>query len=293
MGGQVISLPDGRQLGYSTIGKGKPIIYFHGTASSRLEILLLKDFAYAANLQIIGYDRPGYGLSTFQRRENLENFVIDVNYLTNYLGIERFGLLGWSGGGVFALAYMSYFPERITKAVVVGTPSLPIDVTAAHNTSIARLAIKIPFMAYFGIKMMSHQVLKANNNIEAFLQSREGKQVLHACSKEDLKFFSDPSWMGVLYKSMAEGFRQGNRSVEAVLQEHMIFMKTCGLLFSNKYSGNLFIWHGDDDKTCRVSNAHLIFKRFPSNVNLQIFEGKGHCVMFDNLEKLGEILCSD
>jgi hypothetical protein len=35
---QTISLPDGRQLGYLIVGKGAPVFYFHGTASSRLEL---------------------------------------------------------------------------------------------------------------------------------------------------------------------------------------------------------------------------------------------------------------
>ena len=40
---QTFSLPDGRQLGYCIVGEGKPVLYFHGTASSRLETLLLKE----------------------------------------------------------------------------------------------------------------------------------------------------------------------------------------------------------------------------------------------------------
>jgi hypothetical protein len=46
MSNQILTLPDERHLGYIVEGKGKPVIYFHGTASSRLEILLLKEFAH-------------------------------------------------------------------------------------------------------------------------------------------------------------------------------------------------------------------------------------------------------
>jgi pimeloyl-ACP methyl ester carboxylesterase len=289
LNGRTILLPDGRQLGYSTIGKGKPVVYFHGTASSRLEILLLKELAASANLQIIGVDRPGYGLSTFRPIKNLQDFNANVNFLTEHLGIERFAVLGWSGGGAFALAHIACSPERVTNALIVGTPALPFDVSTAHNIPLARFVMKIPFLGILAMKRMSNQVLRADDDINAFLKSKQGKQMLHACSKSDLKFFSDPSWMKLMYQSMAEAFQQGTSGIKAVLQEHQVFMKPWNVSFSRIPPGKLFIWHGSDDKTCRVSNAYKISKDLPC-AHLEIFQEKGHCIMFDNLRKLANIL---
>ena len=144
MNRQVVSLQDGRQLGYQSVGKGTPIVYFHGTASSRLEVQLLKEFAQASNLQLIGVDRPGYGLSTYKLRENLIAFGGDVSFLLDTLGFDRVGVLGWSGGGVFALAYLAHYTERVTYAVVAGTPDLPFDASTGHNTPLSRYIMKIP-----------------------------------------------------------------------------------------------------------------------------------------------------
>ncbi len=292
MDSQVISLPDGRQLGYFIVGKGTPVIYFHGTASSRLEVLLLKELAYAAQLQIIGVDRPGYGLSTFAPRTSLGAFNGDVNFLADHLGIKRFGVLGWSGGGVFALAYLALFPGRVTKAVLAGTPALPFDVATAHNTPFARFAMQIPFLGLLALKRMSLQVMKANEDISAFLRSRAGKRMLHGYSKEDLTFFSNLAWVTLMYQSMAEAFRQGNQGVKAVFQEHKLFMKPWDISLSRIPAGKLFIWHGADDKTCRVSNAYLI-SRSVVGAYLEIFPEKGHCIMFGNITQLGKIFRSD
>lgn len=289
MSEQTISLPDGRQLGYLIIGKGKPVVYFHGTASSRLEILLLKELANTEKLQVIGIDRPGYGLSTFKRRQNLQDFDDDVNFLTDYLGIERFGILGWSGGGAYALAYLSFFPKRVTKAVIVGAPALPFDVSTAHNMPFARFIMKIPHFGYLAMRQLSRQLLKANGDASTFLATRQGKQLLHSCSTRDLEFFSNPAWMQLMYQSMAEAFRQGNHSVDAVVEEHQIFMKPWNISFTRIPANKLFIWQGTEDKTCRVNNAYLISQKI-ANTQLQIFPGKGHCVMFDNFEQLGKIL---
>ncbi|MEM2081315.1 MAG: alpha/beta hydrolase [Candidatus Bathyarchaeia archaeon] len=290
MTGQTLSLPDGRQLGYLTVGKGSPIIYFHGTASSRLEILLLKELASQAKLQIIGVDRPGYGLSTFKPIKNLSDFNSDINFLTDHLGLSKFGILSWSGGGVFALAYLALFPERATRAVIVSTPALPFDVATAHNTPFARFVMRLPFLGLLAVKSMRAQVLKANLNVAAFLASREGKRMLHGYSKDDLKFFSNVAWATMLCQSMAEAFRQGDYGVRAVLQEHKLFTKPWSIPLSRIPAGKLFIWHGADDKTCRVDNAYRLSQSIPG-AHLEVFSGKGHCVLFDNLRKLKEIFC--
>jgi pimeloyl-ACP methyl ester carboxylesterase len=287
---ETIPLPDGRKLGYYVVGMGKPVVYFHGTASSRLEVLLLRELANSARLKIIGIDRPGYGLSTFCPRASLQDFNSDVNSLTGHLGFERFGVLGWSGGGAFALAYLACNPERVTTAVIAGAPALPFDVSTAHNMPLARFIMKTPFVGLFAMKRMRSQVLKANGDISTFLRSRQGKQMLHACSKSDLKFFSDPAWLKLMYQSMAEAFRH-NDGVKAVLIEHQAFIKPWPFSFSRIPAGKLFVWHGSEDKTCRVANSLLIAKSV-AGAQLEIFEGAGHCVMFDNFGKLGKLLGS-
>jgi pimeloyl-ACP methyl ester carboxylesterase len=286
---QVISLPDGRKLGFSVVGEGKPVLYFHGTASSRLETLLLKEFASTNGFQIIGVDRPGYGLSTFAPGRRLRNFATDVNRLVVHLGLDKFALLAWSGGGPFGLTYVALFPERVTKAVIVGSPALPFDVATAHNSSLVRFAMKIPVLGIWALKRFRTEVLKANQDINVFLRSKNGKKMLDAWPREDAKFFGNPSWLTLMYHSMAEGFRQENDGVKAVFQEHMLFTKPWTGPVSLIPINKVYVWHGTEDTTCRVDNAYRLVKAVP-NACLEVFEGEGHCVMFDNLQKLSEIL---
>ena len=259
-------MPDGRKLGYTTIGgKGAPVIYFHGTASSSLEVLLLKKLA-DSGLQLIGVDRPGYGLSTYKPRNSLQDFNGDVNSLADFLGLERFGVLGWSGGGIFALAYCVCNPTRVAQAVLVSTPWLPFDVSTAHNMPAARYIMKSSIVGRFAMRLLSRQLLKANGDAEAFLASRHGKQVLKGCSKSDLKFFDNSDWVQGLFASMVEAFRQGNLGVKAVVGEHQLFVKPWSLPFSGFDGGNLRVWHGAEDLTCRVSNAYALRRAAQSGV---------------------------
>jgi pimeloyl-ACP methyl ester carboxylesterase len=289
LNGKAIILPDGRHLGYLTVGNGNPVLYFHGTASSRLEVNLLKNLTQTSQLQIIGIDRPGYGLSTFKSRKNLHDFTNDVNFLTDYLGLGRFAVLGWSGGGPFALAYAALFPERITQVVVAGAPALPFDVATAHNLPFVRFIMKLPFVGMLALKNMRSQVMKANVDVSAFLKSRSGRRMLSGLSETDLKFFSDPTWLALMYGSMAEAFRQGDLGVKAVFEEHQLFLKPWDVDLSKIPADKVFIWQGTDDKTCRVENAYRLVGAMPGG-HLEIFGGQGHCVLFGNLGRLGEIL---
>jgi pimeloyl-ACP methyl ester carboxylesterase len=289
--GQTFSLPDGRQLGYCVVGQGTPVLYFHGTASSRLEVSLLEKFAFAERLQIIGVDRPGFGLSTFTAKKSLSAFANDVDLLIEQLGFNQVAVLGWSGGGVFALAYVALFPERVTKAVVVGTPALPFDVATAHNSSLARFAMRVPYLGMLALRRMRAQILKANEDIDKFLASKARHNSLKSWCSADARFFSDRAWLTLMYSSMAEAFRQGSQSVKAVVQEHMLFMKPWEVPLSGIPRGKVFVWQGAEDTTCRFDNAFRLAKEIP-NAQVEIFSGKGHCVMFDYLEKLGKVLRS-
>ncbi|MDR2700570.1 MAG: alpha/beta hydrolase [Nitrososphaerota archaeon] len=286
MSSQIITLPDGRKLGYSIIGNGKPVIYFHGTASSRLEVYLLKRLVSKEKLRIITLDRPGYGLSTYKPRKSIQDINSDLNSLAEHLGIDKFSVLSWSGGGVFALSYMTYFPQRITYGIVAGTPDLPFDAATAHNIPFIKYAMKLPFLGTLAIRNMRRQVLKAKNS-KAFLQSNQGKQMLRTCSNRDLAFFSDPTWMKLMHQSITEAFRQ-SRSVNTILEEHRLFLKPWNLPFKN-INNNLQVWHGTEDKNCPIKNAYNITRRI-KGCSLKVFSKQGHCAMFDNLEKLSTLL---
>jgi pimeloyl-ACP methyl ester carboxylesterase len=67
---QTFQLPDGRILGYTEYGasRGKPLFYFHGWPSSRIEFAGLNGDKIASelNVRVIAVDRPGFGLSDYK-----------------------------------------------------------------------------------------------------------------------------------------------------------------------------------------------------------------------------------
>src|SRR5712692_11184617 len=103
--GRTIRLDDGRILGWADYGdpSGRPLMYFHGWPSSRLEAEWWDAPAREEGVRVISIDRPGIGLSTHRREYRFEDWPRDVAALARALGFEGLGSVGSSGGARTAL----------------------------------------------------------------------------------------------------------------------------------------------------------------------------------------------
>ena len=112
-----IRLPDGRALAYAEWGDlgGRPVFYFHGMPGSRL-FIPDPDAAADEHVRVIAADRPGMGRSDPQPGHVVADWPSDVNALADALGLERFGVIGWSAGTPYAFACAALIPERLTAA---------------------------------------------------------------------------------------------------------------------------------------------------------------------------------
>jgi pimeloyl-ACP methyl ester carboxylesterase len=120
----VFRLADGRQISYLDLGDpdGRPVVSCHGGLSSRLDVLPAADAAKALGVRLVAPDRPGVGGSDRQPDRTLLDWPSDVAELTARLGIEQFGVMGWSLGGPYAMACAWALPHQVgTLAVIAGT----------------------------------------------------------------------------------------------------------------------------------------------------------------------------
>jgi len=134
----VHGLPDGRRLGYCEYGDpgGHPVVALHGTPGSRYKFAIADREAQRLGLRLISPDRWGYGLSDAPRgRPRLADYACDIESLLGALSIERFGVVGVSGGGPYAAALATVLAERVSKLALVA-PVAPLDlVSQRHGVS--------------------------------------------------------------------------------------------------------------------------------------------------------------
>jgi pimeloyl-ACP methyl ester carboxylesterase len=120
-----VTRPDGRTVAYAAWGDpgGRPLLQIHGTPGSRLSRSPHPDAYVRAGVQVVTFDRPGYGLSTPQRDRTILSAVDDGLAVADALGWERFSVLGISGGGPHALGFGVRAPGRIVRlGLAVGGP---------------------------------------------------------------------------------------------------------------------------------------------------------------------------
>lgn len=116
-----LQLPDGRTLAYAEYGPstGPVLVYCHGYPGVRTEAEGLATAGARYGVRIIGLDRPGMGRSSFQQGRTFLDWPDDLVTLTNHLQIERFSVVGISGGAPYALACASKIPERLVSCGIV------------------------------------------------------------------------------------------------------------------------------------------------------------------------------
>lgn len=132
-------LSDGRTLAYATGGdpNGDPVVVHHGTPGSRLFTTICSEPAATEGVRLIVPDRPGYGRSTPPPRGwSWLDWRADLHELLDIEGISQAPLVGFSGGGPFALAAAT--ETRTTRLGLVSTVMPPA------SNGLAFLS-KIPF----------------------------------------------------------------------------------------------------------------------------------------------------
>jgi pimeloyl-ACP methyl ester carboxylesterase len=120
---QTVIQADGRRLALEIAGApdGFPVFLLHGTPGSRSGPKPRSGILYRLGIQLICYDRPGYGGSTRYPGRRVADAANDVRTIADQLGIERFSVVGRSGGGPHALACAALLPDRVkSTAVLVG-----------------------------------------------------------------------------------------------------------------------------------------------------------------------------
>jgi pimeloyl-ACP methyl ester carboxylesterase len=112
-----IRLRDGRTLHVYDTGNDAALTVFwhHGTP----QIGTPPDpfLADRRDVRWVGYDRPAYGASTRQPGRTIASAAGDVAAIADALGIDRFAVVGHSGGSAHALAAAALLPDRVVRAV--------------------------------------------------------------------------------------------------------------------------------------------------------------------------------
>ena len=133
---------DGVRLAWARHGSGPPLLivscwlsHLQHDWESPVWRHFLDDLGDVAT--VVRYDERGFGLSEWDVDDfSLERRLTDLETLVEATGLERFAVLGMSGGAPVALAYAAKHPERVTRMVLYGGMSCGRGTAAADDEAV-------------------------------------------------------------------------------------------------------------------------------------------------------------
>ena len=131
------------KLRYHTTGDGPPILLIHGGAEDATMLTPQAEALAARGWQAIWYDRRGTGASTREDwpGSGADQHADDAAELLRELGAAPATILGFSSGGVVALALAARRPEVATEVIAWEPAALSVLPDAAH----LRAALHTPY----------------------------------------------------------------------------------------------------------------------------------------------------
>jgi pimeloyl-ACP methyl ester carboxylesterase len=265
-----VRLKDGRLLGYAETGdpRGRPVFYFHGFPSSRLEIHLVEASALEADLRVIAPDRPGYGLSDFQPGRTIGNWPNDMVQLAEDLEIETFSILGLSGGGPYALACARKIPERLKAVHLVSAmgpmarPDLMTDMVPLNRwgLSLTRKAPCLGKALFYGAAFfLKHYTDKVFARLAGTLP------------EPDRQFLNQPAVRQVLIESFRESVRisPAGPACDVVLYSRPWDFEI------QEIAMEVHLWHGEQDTIVPPAIGRYLEKSL-SGCRARFFLEEGH-----------------
>lgn len=282
----VLTLRDGRSLGCAEWGvpDGPVVVFLHGTPACRL---WCPDVAAttAAGCRVFTLDRPGYGRSEPPPSMSLRVWTEDVVEFADLVEIDRFAVVGWSAGGIYAAACAASIPDRVVAAGVAGGVfagvAYPPDELADDSPElgdqdrrIRSLARRDPYLAReLTAELYAEEV--AHSVLDPLEVLWEG------APQADLRYIADPDVAETFRRVIHEGLRQGAwgdawAGVARVLP--------WGFSLED-IAVKFHLWHGAQDPFASLADMEYWASRIPS-AQITVFEGSGHLVVEDHWSEI-------
>ncbi|MEV1048837.1 alpha/beta fold hydrolase [Streptomyces sp. NPDC049916] len=251
---------DGRHLMVERLGdpRGRPVFLLHGTPGSRLGPAPRGMVLYQRRTQLITYDRPGYGDSDRHEGRRVSDVVEDVRAIADSLGLERFAVVGRSGGAPHALACAALMPERVTRTAAL-VPLAPWDAAGLDW---------FDGMATSNVDAYSTAAADPEGLAESFIVRsaqirRDPAKLLDDLRREltdsDRVVVNDAGIRSMLLRNYSEGLRT---SAYGWIDDAIAFCTPWGFEPS-RIGGRVLLWHGEKDVFSPVGHSRWLAGQIP------------------------------
>jgi pimeloyl-ACP methyl ester carboxylesterase len=272
---------DGRIVAYEQWGDldGRPMFFLHGTPGCRLNRHPDATLWPNLGLHVVTIDRPGYGESTPLLERRVSHAARDVVAVADALGLERFLVVGSSGGGPHALACAAELGDRVLAcaAVASAAPLLPDEVEDLIGLNRKALWILAergrPGMVDFLGSLRDHLLADPVGALDAQLADAPAADI-EWNQREDVQT--------VRHDAIREALRSG---VQGWVDDSISIFGDDWDLDLGRVSCPVRFWHSDDDRNGPLAAIQRLVDTIPG-ATLTIWSGEGHSAPARNMDQV-------
>ena len=256
-------LPDGRTLAYAEYGDpgGIPVLGLHGTPGTRHIFSLGDASARKHGLRVIAPNRAGMGDSDDRPDHSIAGHVEDAVALLDHLGMEKFAVLGFSGGGPYTAEVAKQVPHRVLALTLVSAHALGTPPGPGHRAlmKLADASIPAAQLMFLAIAFPAATVPNFSRLLIGPGLNRSDRQTM---KNREIRRCLTRGIAGVLWTGRATALEARN------------FYRERPPL-SIALDAPVRIWHGEEDKVIVPKAALLYSDMFPGSF-LNMIPKAGH-----------------
>jgi len=281
---RTLRLAGGRRIGYAEFGdpRGSTVLAIHGTPGSRFMFALTDQAARARRLRIVAPERPGYGLSDFRRQTSLAQAAEDIKAFVDALALDRFAIIGVSGGSPYAVATAAAMPDRIVLLALI-SPVGPIAeghrrirMSRMHRLIFTRVGRSPSAIASFFWSL---------RNLVRWAPAVAYRVLMQRVPRSDRMVLVRPEVRANLRAALREGLRPG---IDGARQDLRLFCAPWGLPLE-EIDVPTVLWQGSDDTIVPPGVAYHLAETLP-NCRLDVIQGGGHYWVFGGFERVLDVI---
>lgn len=254
-----VHVPSGRRVAFAWCGRpqGRPVFYLHGAIGSPLRCSPeLREAVDALDLRLICPQRAGFGSSEPHPARTLLDTADDVEAVADRLGLGRFGVIGVSAGGPYAIACAHRFPDRLLAAAAVSSLS-PMASPATAPGLPAR--VRVPLRA---IAAAPRAATRAGDLAAGLVARHPGllrRTMAIGAPPADKENLADGTTGGAAVDAFLDATRHG---VGGLIDDHLVTTRPWGLQLAD-VAGEVHVWHGMHDQYVPVEHALQLAAALP------------------------------
>jgi pimeloyl-ACP methyl ester carboxylesterase len=226
------------------------------------------------NVRLIAPDRPGMGLSDFQPQRTFPDWPTDVSALADALHLDRFAVLGISGGSPYVAACALAIPHRLDAAAIVSGVA-PFDLPNAmeHLEGSRRLIVRLARQASWLARLpFDLTALGMRGNPSRFVAMVES-----GLSTPDRASFARSEVRQAFADTLRESLRSGTRGVSWDMTLNVL---PWGFHLES-IAIPVHVWHGEADTINPPALGRCLANAIPHS-QTKFYPDEGHFSLIAN-----------